>query len=143
VARNALAKLIPNWTKLRSRGLRAQATPGSRMQLWTHTFQELSLSDGSAWELPATMLRPPKNEAGVLVFFDDRGRWTALEQWGWLNQVAGVFSGEGRPRALLTVDLPGWGDTRTQPSPFDLVGWGGVDRWTRYVSAATGESVMA
>ena len=143
VARRSLAKLIPNWTKLRSRGLRAHATPGSRMPLWLHTFQELSLSDGSAWELPATMLRPPKNEAGVLVFFDDRGRWTALQQWGWLNRAAGVFSREGRPRSVLTVDLPGWGDTRPLPSPYDVVGWGGVDHWTGYVSATTGESVMA
>ena len=143
VARRQLAKLIPNWAALRRRGLHAHAMPGSKMQLWVHTFQELSLTDGSAWELPATMLRPPKNEAGVLVFFDDRGRWTALHQWGWLNRAAGVFSRDGRPRSVLTVDLPGWGDTRPAPSPFDVVGWGGVDRWMGYLSAATGESVMA
>ena len=41
------------------------------------------------------------------------------------------------------MDLPGWGDTRPLPSPYDVVGWGGVDRWTGYLSAATGESVMA
>ncbi len=143
VARRQLAKLIPNWTAVRSHGLRAHATPGSKMQLWVHTFQELSLGDGSAWELPATMLRPPKRGAGVLIFFDERGRWAALEKWGWLNRAAGMFRREGRPRSVLTVDLPGWGDTRPLPSPYDVVGWGGVDRWTGYLSAATGESVMA
>ncbi|MEI7551785.1 MAG: hypothetical protein WCL24_05595, partial [Verrucomicrobiota bacterium] len=141
-ARRGLAQLIPALAAHRRRGLRAHATPGAAMQLWVHTFQELSLRDGPAWELPATLLRPP-DAAGVLVFFDERGRWTALQQWGWLNRAAGVFSRGGRPRAVLTVDLPGWGDTRPLPSPYDVVGWGGVDRWSGYLSAATGESVMA
>ncbi len=141
-ARRGLARLIPDWPAQRRRGLRAH-TAGGPMTLWTHTFQEFSLRDGPAWELPATLLRPPAGGAGVLVFFDDRGRWTALQQWGWLNRAAGVFARGGRPRSVLSVDLPGWGDTRPLPSPFDVVGWGGVDRWTGYVSAATGESVMA
>ncbi|MBP6507250.1 MAG: hypothetical protein KA257_06765 [Opitutaceae bacterium] len=141
--RRGLARLIPGLAAHRRRGLQRKATPGSEMQLWVHNFQELSLHDGPDWELPATMLRPPKHEAGVLIFFDDRGRWTALHQWGWLNRAAGAFSHEGNPYAVLTVDLPGWGDTRPTPSPYDTVGWGGVDRWTGYVSAATGESVMA
>ena len=142
-ARAGISRLIPDLSAHRRRGLQAHAAPGARMQLWTHTFQELSLRDGNGWELPATMLRPPADEAGALVFFDDRGRWTALHQWGWLNRAAGMFSRNGRPRSVLTADLPGWGDTRPLPSPYDVVGWGGVDRWTGYLSAATGESVMA
>ncbi len=142
-ARRELARLIPAWQAHRRRGLRAVTAPGAVTTLWVHAFQELSLRDGPAWELPATMLRPPHDTGGVLVFFDDRGRWTALHQWGWLNRAAGVFSRDDKPRSILTVDLPGWGDTKPLPGPFDVVGWGGVDRWTGYVSAATGESVMA
>lgn len=142
-ARRGLARLIPDWTAHRRRGLRAVRRSGSAMTLWVHEFQEISLRDGPAWELPATLLRPPAAFGGALVFFDDRGRWTALHQWGWLNRVAGIFSRDDRPRSILTVDLPGWGDTRPQPSPYDVVGWGGVDRWTGYMSAAVGESVMA
>jgi dienelactone hydrolase len=140
-ARRALARLIPDWAAHRRRGLRAVA--GGEAKLWGHTLQELSLRDGPAWELPATALRPADVKGGALVFFDDRGRWTDLQQWGWLNRAAGVFSRGDRPRSILTVDLPGWGDTRPLPGPFDIVGWGGVDRWTGYVSAATGESIMA
>lgn len=142
-ARRELARLIPAWQAHRRRGLRAAAAPGAATTLWVHAFRELSLRDGPAWELPATLLRPPHDTGGVLVFFDDRGRWTALHQWGWLNRAAGVFSRDDKPRSILTVDLPGWGDTKPLPGPFDVVGWGGVDRWTGYVSAATGESVMA
>jgi len=142
-ARRALAALIPDLKAARQRGLSAKTAPGSRLQLWEHAFQEMSLRDGSRWELPATMLRPPKDEAGVLVYFDERGRWTALHQWGWLNRAAKIFQRGGRAHGILTVDLAGWGDTRPTPSPYDVVGWGGVDRWTGYLSAATGESVMA
>lgn len=141
--RRGLARLIPDWAAHRRRGLRAVARPGSAATLWVHTLQELSLRDGAAWELPATALRPPRADGGVIVFFDERGRWAPLHQWGWLNRAAGVFGREDRGRAVLTVDLPGWGDTRPLPGPFDVVGWGGVDRWTGYLSAATGESVMA
>lgn len=141
--RRGLAGLIPDWSAHRRRGLRAVTAPGSKATIWVHELQELSLRDGSDWELPATALCPPQPEGGALVFFDERGRWSALHQWGWLNRAAGVFSRGDRPRSVLTVDLPGWGDTRPLPGPFDVVGWGGVDRWTGYVSAATGESVMA
>lgn len=142
-ARRGLVKLIPSWVEHRRRGLRMAMAPDSRLQMWVHTFQEVSLRDGPKWELPAMLVRPPQKDAGMLIFFDDRGRWTALHQWGWLNRVAGVFNRDGKFLSVLSVDLPGWGDTRPQPSPFDVVGWGGVDRWTGYVSAATGESVMA
>ncbi|HND62011.1 MAG TPA: hypothetical protein PLB90_11075 [Opitutaceae bacterium] len=142
-ARRALTALIPGFARHRRDGLAAVSSPGSRMGLWTHQFQEFSLRDGADWELPATLMRPESKSAGALVFFDDRGRWAGLHQWGWLNCVTGFFGTARRPRGVLTVDLPGWGDTRPLPSPYDVVGWGGVDRWAGYLSAATGESVMA
>lgn len=142
-ARRELARLIPEFAAHRRRGLRVQARRGSRLQLWTHTLQELSLRDGADWELPATLVRPSRPDAPMLIFFDDRGRWASLEKGGWLNRAAGLFTTRKDSCAVLAVDLPGWGDTRPLPSPFDVVGWGGADRWTGYVSAATGESVMA
>lgn len=113
--------------------------------LWTHTLTEISLRDGADWELPATWMRR-KGAAGpehILVFFDERGRWSALHQWGWLNRAVELFAPSKANLSVLSVDLPGWGDTAPMPAPFDVVGWGGVDRWTGYVSAATGDSVMA
>lgn len=142
-AKRALGALIPNWPEQRRRGLHGVGRRDATMQLWVHTFQELSLRDGKDWELPAILVRPPQREAGLLIYFDERGRWNALHQWGWLNRVAGVFSQAPNFHSVLSVDLPGWGETRPQPSPFDVVSWGGVDRWTGYVSAAVGESMMA
>lgn len=122
-----------------------QVVRGDTAKLWTHELMEVSLRDGADWEVPATRLRPQlaKGPATALVWFDPRGRWMALHQWGWLNRAVGFFAAGKSSLSVLTADLPGWGDTAPTPSPFDVVGWGGVDRWTGYVSAATGDSVMA
>lgn len=122
-----------------------QVLAGETSGLWTHELTELSLRDGRDWELPATWLRrrAARKPKAVLVYFDARGRWQSLHQWGWLNRASEVFNAKGVDLAVLSVDLPGWGDTTPTPSPFDVVGWGGADRWTAYVSAATGDSVMA
>lgn len=122
-----------------------QAVAGATCGLWTHELTELSLRDGPDWELPVTWLcrRSDRKPKAVLVYFDARGRWHALQRWGWLTRAAGVFTADGVDLAVLSVDLPGWGDTAPTPSPFDVVGWGGVDRWLAYVSAATGDSMMA
>ena len=141
--RKNLAKLV--WPKGTAKERPVRAVRGGTARLWTHSLAEISLRGGRDWELPATVVRrlAPVKPEQVLVYFDDRGRWTSLHQWGWLTRAVGFFSARAVPLALLTVDLPGWGDTRPTPSPWDVVGWGGVDRWLAYVSAATGDSVMA
>jgi hypothetical protein len=118
------------------------ATPG---HLWIHTLTEISLREGPNWELPATWVQRKATKAPehVLIYFDARGRWTALHQWGWLDRAVGFFAPSKVNLSVLSVDLPGWGDTAPAPSPWDVVGWGGVDRWIAYISAATGDSVMA
>lgn len=141
-ARRALAKLIPGLAESRRRGFKAEVSQAAGV--WTHATSEVSLRDGAAWELPATALQPAQNgRPRVIVFFDDRGRWRALEQGRWLGRAAGVFAPPEQQLGLLTVDLAGWGDTTPTPTPFSLASWGGIDRWIGYVSAATGESAMA
>ncbi|MBS0631510.1 MAG: hypothetical protein JSS11_06325 [Verrucomicrobia bacterium] len=122
-----------------------RAVRGEPANLWTHELTELSLRDGTDWELPATQVRrlAAKGPEQVLIYFDARGRWSALHQWGWLNRAVEFFAPSQRNLAAISVDLPGWGDTRPTPSPFDVVGWGGVDRGLAYLSAATGFSLMA
>ena len=129
-----------------AKGVRSlRVISGVTSNLWTHTLTEVSLRDGSDWELPATWVRrkSPKAPEHVLIYFDARGRCSALHQWGWLDRAVGFFSPSEVNLSVLSVDLPGWGDTAPAPSPFDVVGWGGVDRWIAYISASTGDSVMA
>lgn len=118
---------------------------GEPAGLWTHELTELSFREGADWELPATQVRrlTAKGAEQVLIWFDPRGRWTALHQWGWLNRAVEFFVPSRYNLSVLSVDLPGWGDTRPTPAPWDVVGWGGVDRGLAYLSAATGFSLMA
>ncbi len=122
-----------------------RAVSGKPAHLWVHAVTEVCLRDGPNWELPATWVRRKTSQVPehVLVWFDARGRWTALHQWGWLDRAVGFFAPSKVNLSVLSVDLPGWGDTAPTPSPWDVVGWGGVDRWIAYLSAATGDSVMA
>lgn len=112
--------------------------------IWSHELTEAVFRDGGSWEMPATILtRLGSTDGDLMLFFDDRGRWSAMHQWGWLMRALGMFEAPSGLRGLVTVDLPGWGDTRPAPSAWDVVGWGGTDRWMAYVSAASGDSVMA
>lgn len=122
-----------------------RAVRGQPAKLWTHELTELSLRDDPGWELPATQVRrlSAKSPEQVLLWFDARGRWTALHQWGWINRAVEFFTPGKFNLSVLSVDLPGWGDTRPTPAPWDVVGWGGVDRGLAYLSAATGFPVMA
>ena len=139
--RRNLAKLV--WPEGRTEKL-LRAERGETSRLWTHSLTEVSLREGCDWELPATVVRrlAPAEREPAFVYFDDRGRWTSLQRWGWLTRAVGFFSA-APSLALVAADLPGWGDTRPTPAPWDVVGWGGVDRWLAYVSAATGDSLMA
>jgi pimeloyl-ACP methyl ester carboxylesterase len=76
-----------------------------------------------------------------MIYFDQRGRWSALERHGWLARVAS-FHDTGPNIAVLSVDLRGWGDTAPAAAPGDLADWGGADRWIAYMSAAAGEPVF-
>jgi predicted esterase len=117
---------------------------GRPVGIWSHELTEAVFGDGAAWEMPATILtRLGSTDGDLMLFFDDRGRWSSMHQWGWLMRAVGMFQTASDIRGLVTVDLPGWGDTRPAPSPWDVVGWGGTDRWMAYVSAASGDSVMA
>ncbi len=44
---------------------------------------------------------------------------------------------------MLTVDLRGWGDSTPAVYPYEMAGWGGVDRYLAYATAALGDPVLA
>ena len=72
--------------------------------------------------------------------FDDRGRWTDLRKQGVRRRGSVLGAGEARQ---LFSGLARLGRYRPAELPYDVAGWGGRDRWTAYVSAALGDSIMA
>lgn len=121
------------------------ARGGAPTLVWFHNLEELMLDVDPDIELPATFLYParPEWKGAGLLYFDDRGRWTDLRGSGMLASITGFTDAKTDGPAVLTVDLRGWGDSRNADMPYDIAGWGERSRWTSYVSAALGDSVLA
>lgn len=120
----------------------AETNPAFRV--WTHDWVSVMLRPEPGIELPATWL-PVRDVVGapVILHFDDAGRHRLLQRQGVLMKAAGFLREPAGTHHLLAVDLRGWGDTAPAVYPYELAGWGGVDRYLAYTSAALGDSVMA
>jgi len=122
------------------------AITGEPFYTWLHYCQEVVLQPEEGIELPATFLYPIAEEdrSLTILYFDDRGRWEALRQSGPLARMAQFVNRDApKLRAVFSVDLRGWGDTKPTPSPFDIAGWSGEGRPLAYISNAMGESLFA
>ena len=120
-----------------------QAVVSEPFPVWTHLWQSLLLCPELGIELPATFLYPTRGAAPALLYLDDRGRHAALYRQGPLAQAIGFLERDRPGLAALAVDLRGWGDSAPAMYPYEMAGWGGVDRYVAYASAALGDPVMA
>ena len=119
-----------------------KATVGEPFRAWTHTWRQALLEPEAGIELPATFLTAEETSTPTILHFDDRHRHRLLERHGLLAK-ASRFLDRSRPGLnLLTIDLCGWGDTTPALYPYEMAGWGGVDRYLAYTSAALGDSIM-
>ncbi len=143
-SRNIVRSLI-QWAPTDSDPASSFQLPVSPFQVWTHDWQQLLLTVERGIELPATLLLP--HEAGTrsaaILHFDDAGRNRLLYRNGLLARAAGFLEREGPHAAVLTVDLRGWGDSTPAVYPYEMAGWGGVDRYLAYATAALGDPVLA
>jgi len=121
------------------------ARTGEPSLVWFHELQEVLIAPEAGIELPATYLYPAKDgwRGGAVLYFDERGRWSDLRSGGLLPRTCGFLNKEAEGRALLSVDLRGWGDSRAADVRYDLAGWGSRQQWCAYTSAALGDSVLA
>lgn len=120
-----------------------QAVAGEPFPVWTHVWQSLLLRPEPGIELPATFLYPARSAAPALLYLDDRGRHVALYRQGPLARAIGFLEQDRPGLAALAVDLRGWGDSMPAMYPYEMAGWGGLDRYVAYASAALGDPVMA
>lgn len=113
--------------------------------VWFHYVQELLLEPEPGIALPATFLYPSDEDwrGGVVLYFDDRGRWTDLRTQGLLTKLARFIDRDQEKFAVMAVDLRGWGDTKPADQRYDMAGWGSREQWLAYNSAALGDSVTA
>lgn len=117
---------------------------GDPFLVWTHHWRSVMLRPEPGIELPATWLSPAsEGPAPLFVHFDDQGRHRLIERGGPLLQAIHFLEGGAAAVGLLSVDLRGWGDTAPAVYPYELAGWGGVDRYLAYATAALGDPVLA
>lgn len=129
----------------------APATPavppdevGAPFQVWTHDWRSVMLRPEPGIELPATLLtRRTDEQAASVLHFDDGGRHRLLYRHGPLAAAIRFLNRDQPVFNLFTVDLRGWGDTAPAVYPYEMAGWGSLDRYLAYATAALGDPVMA
>lgn len=121
------------------------AEGGEPFRVWTHHWQQILLKPEPGIELPATFVYGAARPTRAILHFDDQGRDRLLESHGPLMRALGFLQGrEDESRfSLLSIDLRGWGDSQPALYPYELAGWGSVDRFMAYNSAALGDPLMA
>ena|GEM_PF-582956 len=121
-----------------------EAEVGAPFQVWTHNWHALMLRPEPGIELPATLLTARRGgPAPAILHMDDGGRHRLLYRQGPLGAAIRFLDRDRPGFSLLTVDLRGWGDTAPAMHPYEMAGWGSLDRYAAYASAALGDPLMA
>lgn len=115
---------------------------GNPFRAFSHIWQQVMLCPEAGIELPATLLLPVDGSSRAILHIDDAGRNRLLDRQGFLTAAAGYLEPPELSSTIMTVDLRGWGDTTPAVYPYDLVSWGGVDRYLAHTSAALGDPLM-
>lgn len=121
-----------------------EAETGPPFQVWTHDWRAVMLRPETDIELPATLLTPRTGApAPAILHLDDAGRHRSLYRHGPLAGAIRFLDRERPGINLLTVDLRGWGDTAPAMYPYEMAGWGSLERYSAYATAALGDPVMS
>ena len=116
---------------------------GGFFRIWTHQWKQILLKPEEGIELPGTMLIADNTPAPSILHFDDTHRNRLLQRNGILAGSINFINDSVVSRNLLSVDLRGYGDTEPALYPYEVAGWGSVDRYLAYTGAALGDSLMA
>ncbi len=121
-----------------------EAEAGAPFQVWCHDWRSVMLCPEADIELPATLLTGCGGEpAPTILHLDDAGRHRLLHRGGPLTRTIHFIDRACQVFNLFTVDLRGWGDTAPAMYPYEMAGWGGLDRYAAYATAALGDPIMA
>ena len=119
---------------------------GNRTRLWTQGVSE-AVCSADGLEMPMTILRPWESGGPrvALIWIDEDGRGSALEAGGTAVSAARVLDREEgvcHPYTFV-IDPPGFGDSRPMVTPFQMVGWGSMDRIASYFSYGNRDPILS
>lgn len=119
---------------------------GDGWMLWAHRLCKLIYAVDEYFDVPALLLEREGNPSKSLVIYaDDEDKWGKMENDGFLTQKSGFLSRtpvEGES-SIISIDVTGVGELKSEPFPFDLSAWGRADRLESYVAMALGTSVLS
>jgi hypothetical protein len=116
---------------------------GPPFRAWVHDWRQVRLVTEGDIELHGSLITPAGREnAPVVLHFDDRGRNRLLEAGGLLTRAIRFLDRENPQFGCFSVDLRGWGDTKPTLLPYESPSWGSTERFFAYSTAALGDSTM-
>ncbi|MGQ9554632.1 MAG: hypothetical protein ACUVWR_11010 [Anaerolineae bacterium] len=116
----------------RERTWKAQAQVLERTERWQHVLEKLVIMSEPDVLVPALLLRRmgSAQPAPALLYIDEAGKWQPLRHGGLLAKAAGFLQDEAQPgeMTVLSADVRGLGETKPQPSEYDLAPWCDIER---------------
>ena len=117
-----------------------RAEMGEAFRVWTHDVSQVLFHPEPGIALPATWVSVRGSaDAPVILHFDDAGRNRWLHRYGPLTEATELIYKKAELWSALTVDLRGWGDCTPSMHPYEVAGWGSVDRTLAYAANALGD----
>lgn len=114
--------------------------------LWDHRLKTVIYAMDEHIDVPALLLeRNSQPSDRIVIYADDVDKWDKLENNGFLTQKSGFMTRTPYEyeSSVLSIDITGVGELKSEPFPYDLAGWARSDRLESYVSIALGTSVLS
>jgi len=113
---------------------------------WHVLVEEVEIEPEEEVRLPGLMLThaEDRERRPALLWIDDRGRWAALRQNGFLVPALRMFEVDclpDQPR-ILSMEVSGLGQLEPEPTAYDLASWNDCERILTYLALANGRPVM-
>jgi hypothetical protein len=152
LARERAGKSVDREEVARLLGVTAEVAP-VRVELrseprpsWHVLVEEVDLQPADGAHVFGVMFSHVEEKAPRpgLLWIDERGKWAAFRQGGFLAQALDMTDRDcppDRPR-ILSVDVAGMGVMAPEPTAYDLAGWNNIERILSYMAIADGRPVM-
>ncbi len=114
--------------------------------LWDHRLKSVIYAIDEYIDVPAFLVKRNSSPSDrIVIYADDVDKWDKLENDGFLTQKAGFLSRTPfeYESSVLSIDITGVGELKSEPFPYDLANWCRADRLESYVSVALGTSVLS
>ena len=114
--------------------------------VWYHQLEKLDLLLPESIHVPGLVIsRPSAPERNpALLFIDDQGKWSWMKQGGPLTEAARLLQPEREANEPLvcSIDVAGWGEMTSDPTPYSLTPWVNIESHTAYLSNFSAKPIM-